>query len=350
MAGHRYLEAMTDSRLSDSLIEAPVGVTLLARLEGDARGLVFHDGLESCDESGVGAAAEGVRRTSFGTLVSLAVGEASMRAGPWSPYSARALTFAYRFSRRRRPIAEAMEEHFGAQLEAPFSPGSQQWWAGPGERAAPTFGDFSKVYGNGAFPWNGLWTVTDPPVEVHDDLVGAWELDDPGTSRWHLPVEREARVWTIDRPLDWVQLVEAYPKVATRPHDGWELPGPNQHRRQLAGLGTEPGQRAVRTRIDRQVLPDWDGVAADYDGVHLSWAGFVTSEGYVSDLPSGGVTMLRYWGSERTVWLRDVFGEPAFLDAPSLTGVNVGVDLSSDRSRREGDLAALLGRLGRQVR
>jgi hypothetical protein len=26
-------------------------------------------------------------------------------------------------------------------------------------------------------------------------------------------------------------------------------------------------------------------------------------------MPSGGVTMLRYWSSELTLWLRDVFGQ-----------------------------------------
>ena len=51
-----------------------------------------------------------------------------------------------------------------------------------------------------------------------------------------------------------------------------------------------------------------------YDGIHLSWAGFITGEGRVVDLGDGDVTMLRYWFSERTLWLGDVFGEP--LSAP----------------------------------
>jgi len=35
-------------------------------------------------------------------------------------------------------------------------------------------------------------------------------------------------------------------------------------------------------------------------------AGFLTGGGYVSDLDGGDVTMLRYWFSERTLWLRRV--------------------------------------------
>ena len=69
----------------------------------------------------------------------------------------------------------------------------------------------------------------------------------------------------------------------------------------------------MRASIERQVLPDWRAVVTDFDGVHLSWAGYLTSEGYIADLAGGGVTMLRYWFSERTLWLNDVFGEPSFL-------------------------------------
>jgi hypothetical protein len=103
-------------------------------------------------------------------------------------------------------------------------------------------------------------------------------------------------------------------------------------------------QHAVRTEIAVHVLPDWEGVAADFDGVHLSWAGFLTSEGYISDLSDGGVTMMRYWGSERTLWLHDVFDEPEPLAAPALTGRvggGVGIDASSDAERQASDRSVL---------
>ena len=37
-------------------------------------------------------------------------------------------------------------------------------------------------------------------------------LDDR-VSRWGLPVTQEVRIWDIDRPIDWVALVEAYPET-----------------------------------------------------------------------------------------------------------------------------------------
>lgn len=86
----------------------------------------------------------------------------------------------------------------------------------------------------------------------------------------------------------------------------------------MAALEAVPRQRGVRTSIARHLVPDWRSVAARYDGVHLSWAGFITTEGCVSDLPGGDVAMMRYWFSERTLWLADVFGEPRPAPPPAL--------------------------------
>jgi hypothetical protein len=160
-----------------------------------------------------------------------------------------------------------------------------------------------------------MWTVTSPPAEIHNPLIHAWERYGGEISRWRLPVRDDARVWEIDSPRDWVRLVETFPRVAAGPHLGWELPGPNQHRGELS---RPAGQHAARTGIGARLLPDWAAVAEHYDGVHVSWAGFLTTEGHVTDLADGGVTMLRYWGSERTLWLHDVFGEPRPAGAPAL--------------------------------
>ena len=102
----------------------------------------------------------------------------------------------------------------------------------------------------------------------------------------------------------------------------------------------------------RHLVPNWACLATDYDGVHLSWAGFLTSEGYVSDLGGGDVAMLRYWFSERTHWLTDAFGEPEPLGVPSFDLDPdeipfVGVDPRTDDARRQRDRAILDARLGR---
>lgn len=341
--------------LRDAILAAPAGVALLVQLEDEQRQWSAPSGpLAEADPDAVAGAVRSMATTSFGTLVSGAVHAVEHFAGPWVSGAPSHVAHACRLAEQRRPIAEAIVERFGSLLAMPLDRGAQQWWhsnhASEGYFAEARFRDFSEVYGTGQFPWAGFWTASDRPPEVHDELVSAWELSPGPISRWHMPVRPDARVWEVHSPTDWARLVLAYPKVATKAHQSWELPGPNQHRRDLADLLGVAGQRAARATVKRQLVPDWDAVAKDYDGVHLSWAGLLTTEGYVSDLPDGSVTMLRYWWSERTLWLADVFGSPVPAPAPVLSGCvsnYLGADLSSDVQRRNADLEVLRALLGR---
>jgi hypothetical protein len=343
-----------DLRVGD-LLAAPIGVTLLDRIELEGRmDFLPFDALSDHDPSAIQIGVQLVDETTVGALLDLTLDAANHLAGPWSPGAPSSLASAYKLASARRPIAEAICRRFGSQLaERPDMASQECWWsdARKGGVVPPAFTDFGSVYGNGEFPWNGFWTVTSPPPEIHDDLIGAWEMVPGPISRWRLSVRPEVRLWTIDRPSDWARLVETYPKVASKKHSGWELPGPNQHLQDIRLLMAVPAQNAVRSNITRQLLPDWDAVAHDYQGVHLSWAGFLTSEGYVSDLAEGGATMLRYWASERTLWLEDVFGDPEPLDAPELTGsINgaLGLDeMSGDHDRLARHRVEICTRLGR---
>jgi hypothetical protein len=339
----------------EALVSAPAGVALLARLEAEHRpDVAWFDSPVDSDPGAVGKAARSVGTMSFGRLVKPAVEAAESLAGPWTGDAPGPLVGAYRHAVARRPIAEAINARFAARLHAPVEPGVQQWWDTDHPREGRfnrrLFRHFDHVYGNGEFTEAGLWTASDPPAEAHDALISTWEMFEGPISRWHLPVRAGARVWEVHRPDDWVRLVEAYPKRAIRAHSGWELPGPNQRQRDIGGLLTVLGQHAVRAHVSHHLLPDWAAVAADYDGVHLSWAGFLTTEGYVCDLDAVGVTMLRYWGSERTHWLADVFGDPVPLGAPVLSGSMsgaLGVDVGVDDARRTQDLDVLTRLLGR---
>ena len=111
-------------------------------------------------------------------------------------------------------------------------------------------------------------------------------------------------------PGGLARLVTSHPRPAVA-HPGWELPGINQHQAEVSPLLALPEQRATRLSIRHHVVPDWQAVAGQYDAIHLSWAGFITSEGCIVDLGDGDVTMLRYWFSEHTTWLADVFGQPS---------------------------------------
>jgi hypothetical protein len=339
----------------DELVAAPVGVALLDRIEHAERSewLPFA-ALGVSDPESVEAGVRAVRAMSWGVLLGSALDGAQYLAGPWQPGAATSLAIAYGLADCRRPIAEAICQHFRAELDTAMDLTCQECWLSDmsqlGHWESPAFRDFTKVYGNGEFAWDGFWTVSSPPRDIHDSLIDVWELSAGPITRWRLPVQPGVRLWTVDRPSDWVRLVETYPRVAFGSHAGWELPGPNQHNEDTDRLTRIEGQHAARTAVSRHVLPDWTAVARDFDGVHLSWAGFLSSEGFVADLPSGGVTMLRYWGNERTLWLRDVFGRPEPLPGPQLSGrVNGATGLSTfgDDSRVDKGLRLVLRRLGR---
>ena len=339
----------------EDLLAAPIGVALLDRLEASNRPESFHpfDALPDSKLGAVRGAAKQVELMSPGELLALALTAAYSIAGPWSPGAPHSLALAYTLAPTREIIAEALWDRFEDELVAPFDPLSQQCWLSDPEGQEPEarFLDFTRVYGNGEFTWDGFWTVTDPPSAIHDDLILAWELFPGPITRWRLPVRTDVRLWTVDDPSDWVRLVESYPKVAPGEHLGWELPGPNQDLAAIGELCAVENQHAARAAPVRHVLPDWGAVARDYDGVYLSWSGFLTVEGLVCDLSDGGVTMLRYWGSERTLWLRDTFGTPVPLAGPELSGCVSGIlgrDVDSGHEARaamDGQwMAHMLGR------
>jgi hypothetical protein len=335
----------------DACLVAPVGVTLLAGLEARVRdGAGWFDMPPDSSPAAIETAVAAVRVMPFAELCSLALSSASC-VGPWTGGAPEAAAAAYRWAQARRPIAAAIAERFDAELHAPMNPAGQQWWTSPGvgsRSLAPLFQRFSHVYDNGEFTLAGLWTVTDPPPETHDALVDAWELWPQPTSRWSIPVNDNVRVCEIHRPEDWAALVGSYPAEATGPHGGWGLPGSSQPL-DSSGLLEIQGQRAAVGEMAAHMLPNWGAVATTFDAVHLSWAGFITAEGTVTVMGDGSCTMLRYWGSERTHWLRDSFGEPTPLDAPRLTGrINSDHGVSSyDKQRHAEDSATLSDLLGR---
>lgn len=350
----------TADDLVDAIVASPIGASLLAALEV-ARPPFERPAWDPpvvSEPARVAEAASVVATMEMAELLEVQLGVAYQWAGAWIPDAPARLATVYRDVAARRPIAAAVVDRFGPELAARLDLGAQEVWTssrlhGHRDPGSVIPADLDRVYCCGEFTWAGLWTTTAPPDRIHWPLLDHWEIE-PATARWRLPVVGSPRVWRIDHPDDWAQLVATYPKPAGR-HSGWELPGPNQHPEQTPELVERSGGRAQRLDDDRYLVPDWEAVARDVDGVHLSWMGHLTTEGFISDVPGGGVTMLRYWFAERTLWQRDVFGEPEPLPAPALddpdrVSVNdepVAVDVRSEAGRRERDLAWLRHKLGR---
>jgi hypothetical protein len=321
----------------DALVASPLGVTLMAVLEaGHDRDAGWTSSSTRTSPAGVAAAVDAVESMRFGVFVDAALYAAVVHAGPWIGDAPDTVANAYRHAEARAPIAEAIAGRVGDIVHAPVDLDGQQWWmVGSAwlESRAPLFRQFDLVYGAGQFTIDGLWTVSDPPEEAYEGLAGSWEYETGPVRRVSLPVRSTARVFEIDRPEDWARLVSEHPREGA-PHPEWELPGVNQRVGTLSSLLSVPNQRAARASIGRHLVPDWRSVAERYDGVHLSWAGFITSEGCITDVGGDSVTMLRYWFSERTLWLADVFGEPGLLPDPA-------VDLS--HRNREGSPPTVKG-------
>lgn len=337
-------------------LAAPVGVAALGRIERRAQaetssrhGAGLHQ-VES-DPTAVDAAVEMVMAMSVGDLLREIAAATTEDVGPWNGAASETVATCYRHRDARAPIAEAVASRFSDDLHCTCDRVGQEWWTSPGGSAAelaPLFREYGHVYQAGQFTWAGLRTVSAPPAAVHDHLPV--DMDEP-IARWLLPVNPDARVFEIHRPGDWAQLVQNYPSRARPGYEGWELPGINQDRQVASALWTVAYQNAARRKIRHHLVPDWASVAEDYDGVHLSWAGVVTAEGFVNDLGHGDVALLRYWFHEQTLWLADIFGEPERLAAPSLHA-HTAIDLLSEDTqaldRRRSDATLLQALLGRE--
>ena len=121
-----------------------------------------------------------------------------------------------------------------------------------------------------------------PSIELLD-FVDSGSLSGSATVS-RLEVDAAAAVYEVTRPGDWATLVERYPMDATGTHDGeWRY------------WGGRPGP---------WFLPDWERVAEDYAGIHVTIGGYLGSSGRALPI-SSGYTMLAGWIPDGTLWLTD---------------------------------------------
>ncbi|ALG86509.1 hypothetical protein ACH46_01535 [Gordonia phthalatica] len=137
--------------------------------------------------------------------------------------------------------------------------------------------------------WSTPWLATDT-IRSGDDLglrldlvedSGGWE------SIWTcaIRVASDARVLEVHAPTDWARLCRDHPFEITH------TVGPDWRR--VTGMET------------RWVMPNWESVAAKYDGIHLSVAGYLTSATRAIAVDDDVHTMIAGWRPDGTAWLTD---------------------------------------------
>ena len=142
-----------------------------------------------------------------------------------------------------------------------------------------------RSYGAGITkPRRAFWTST----SVGEGSSGwlhslPWGEDrwEPPYHRWRLEVLPAARVYEVHGPRGWQALCLAYPA---------------------------PSRLAYPVETPAALIePNWQAVSQDWDGIHLSTGGLLTTERVRWGRP-GAQTLLYGWGVESTVWLRWLFG------------------------------------------
>jgi hypothetical protein len=278
----------------------PIGAVLLGVLEKLSHpGTPWFSPVEP-NNVAIDIAAERIGVMTFAELVAVAF-MASGQVGPCVGEADEVAADAYRHVDQRRPIAEAIDDAFHDELHAPHESMNQEWWSGDarGRRGTPTraFEDLTFTYASGEFAWNAVWTATTPPQLIHESLIGEWELPRL-VGRWSLPIRKSRRdylsVYTIHRPTGWASLVSQHPAEAIKGRAAWGLPGCHDELPRTSPLFELDSQHAAVKAVVCHRVPDWTSVAQQFDAVYLSWAGWITSEGYVDVDEAGTATMLRY--------------------------------------------------------
>lgn len=118
-----------------------------------------------------------------------------------------------------------------------------------------------------------------------------------------LKIDSQVKVYEIAGPESWHNLCAQYPA-------SWD----------------------IEQREDRHILvPDWRAVSQDWDGVHLSFGGWITTE-QVRRWSSVGESMMEFWNAEKTVWLSAVMTDEEEMPEHYRNRDHIEFEFSSLRS------------------
>ena len=295
----------------EELVASPVGCAFLVILEA----------------SGV-SAAEAVRPEVALQAADLAANEINI----WAPDFREIMKYVIREGPKLRELAQAILEQAGVD-----------WWFAPIERGAQVWA--SREYGRTPPVWfeqpeapltyweqrtnksgAGMYTCT-----RFDDETSLFTALDVGLSEvtigfqfpvacWILRVSESARVYEINGPLDWHRMCANYPARSARDASDPEVSDSE-------GWGLYPLKRLScgDAEMNNWLTPDWPAVAKDWDGVHLTLGGLLTSDS-VRVISTAEWSMHRFWDMEQTMWLRWSFDEIKRL--PDRHEASLATDLS----------------------
>ncbi|GGC68718.1 hypothetical protein GCM10011410_21880 [Hoyosella rhizosphaerae] len=165
---------------------------------------------------------------------------------------------------RLRKWRERTRENEARAARDPIYSCSDGWWSTP-----PTLFSTRRLF-DGAPAC--LWFV--------EDGMG-WKR--AVTRQVSAPVN--ARVYEIDRAQAWAELCRRFPiEVTAQKRNDWYL---------------------TTGRSGRWVVPDWTQVADEYEGVHLTVAGYLAAAGTAIDATDDTASVIAGWAPDETYWLTD---------------------------------------------
>lgn len=148
-----------------------------------------------------------------------------------------------------------------------------------------------EIYAQHPHPWGSTSTEIDGWTSQLANLVsgnGDWHVN-YRAKRARVRVAPDARVFEVDSAEDWHALTVRY-GVGSRPD---RAPHPNEL------VGPPWGW-------NDSVVPDWQAVAREWDGVHVTLWGYLTAT-QVRVVSDPDWSELWSWEGEQTTWLRWVF-------------------------------------------
>jgi hypothetical protein len=185
----------------------------------------------------------------------------------------------------RRKAAHLLDAPATADWFADLDRKRQVWIARDGRPAEPaSFSPDLRPFGAGSTkPRGTFWTSTSVgkcPSGWIAYLRWGEDGREPPYHPWRLQIPSCARVYEVHGPQAWHTLCLAYPAPSSL---AYPRPTPKD-----------------------LIEPDWQAVAHDWDGIHLSVGGLLTAERVRWGQP-GAQTLLFGWSVESTAWLQWVF-------------------------------------------